>query len=67
MKTLKWVVSLLVALVAIAGIVYVAVTYGNQIVAWCKKVLASLPFCRKEAEFVRFDDETAAEDLDFQA
>ena len=70
MKTVKMIVNLLLALIAIAGVVYVIVTYGNQIVAWFKKLVDSLPFCRKEADFVKFaDDEAAvaAEDLDFQA
>ena len=47
MKIAKMIAKIVVALAAIAGAVYVVATYGNQIVAWCKKVLASLP-CRKE-------------------
>ena len=45
---MKTVLKLLTALAAIAGAVYVIATYGNQIVAWCKKVLASLPCCKNE-------------------
>ena len=43
MKLAKLIAKIVVALAAIAGAVYVMATYGNQIVAWCKKVLASLP------------------------
>ena len=43
MKLAKLIAKIVVALAAIAGAVYVIATYGNQIVAWCKKVLASLP------------------------
>ena len=46
MKAVKIIAKILVALAAIAGVVYVIATYGNQIVAWCKKVLASLPCCK---------------------
>ena len=45
MKTAKIIAKIVVALAAIAGAVYVVATYGNQIVAWCKKILASLPCC----------------------
>jgi len=42
---MKAVIKILTALAAIAGIVYVIATYGDQIVAWAKKVLNSLPKC----------------------
>ena len=45
MKVFSTVVKLLVALAAIAGAVYVAATYGDKIVAWCKKLLNSCPCC----------------------
>lgn len=45
MKTLNAVVKVLAALAAAAGAVYIVATYGEQIVAWAKKVLASLPKC----------------------
>ena len=45
MKTAKIVAKIVVALAAVAGAVYVVATYGEQIVAWCRKVLASLPCC----------------------
>ena len=59
MKTAKVLAKIVVALAAVAGAVYVIATYGNQIVAWCKKLLASLPCCcENEAEIV----EEAAEE-----
>lgn len=45
MKTAKFITKIVVALAAVAGAVYVVATYGEQIVAWCRKVLASLPCC----------------------
>lgn len=45
MKTLNTIVKILAALAAVAGAVYVVATYGEQITAWAKKVLASLPKC----------------------
>ncbi|MBO5953379.1 MAG: hypothetical protein J6Q53_04570 [Oscillospiraceae bacterium] len=52
MKIAGIIAKILVALAAVAGAVYVIATYGNQIVAWAKKVLASLPCgcCREEAD-----------------
>ena len=53
MKTTKFIANILVTLAAIAGAVYVVATYGEQIVAWCKKVLASLPCnCECKVEIV---------------
>ena len=52
MKVFSVVMKIVVALAAIAGAVYVAATYGDKIVAWCKKTLEKLPKCPKceEAE-----------------
>lgn len=46
------IIKILTALAAIAGVVYIVATYGEQIVAWCKKTLECLPKCPKceEAE-----------------
>ena len=45
-----------------AGVVYVVATYGEQIVAWAKKVLASLPKCPCCKEEPKAVEETAAEE-----
>lgn len=60
MKTFNAVVKVLTALAAVAGAVYVIATYGDKIVAWAKKTLASFP-CPKceEAEVA----EPAAEEV----
>ena len=50
MKALSTVLKLLTALAAIAGAVYVIATYGDQIVAWAKKLLASCPCCKGDCE-----------------
>lgn len=44
---MKTVLKILAALAAIAGVIYVVATYGDKIVAWCKKVLGG---CKCEAE-----------------
>jgi len=49
MKTAKVIAKIAVALTAVAGAVYIVATYGEQIVAWCKKMLASLP-CQCKCE-----------------
>ena len=64
---MKAIVKILTALAAVAGIVYIVATYGEQIVAWCKKVIASLPKCpcceEAEAETVEeITEEPAAEE-----
>ena len=51
MNTFKTVAKILTALAAVAGVVYVVATYGDKIVAWAKKLLASCPCtCECEAE-----------------
>ena len=45
MKAMNTIIKILTALAAAAGIIYIVATYGEQIVAWCKKTLASLPKC----------------------
>lgn len=45
MKAFKVIVKICVALAAIAGIVYLAATYGDRIVAWAKKLLSSCNCC----------------------
>ena len=45
MKTVNTLIKLLSALAAVAGAVYIIATYGEQITAWAKKMLASLPQC----------------------
>ena len=47
---MKIVLKILTALAAIAGIVYVIATYGDKIVAWAKKILASCPCCNDTCE-----------------
>ena len=70
MKTVSIILKILVALAAIAGVVYIAATYGNQIVAWCKKLInRKCFFGRDDSEY--FCDEVSEEapvaaDVDFE-
>lgn len=52
MKIVSVVAKVLAALAAAVGAIYLLATYGEQIVAWCKKVMANLPTieCFDEAE-----------------
>lgn len=43
MKTAKLIIKIVVALCAVAAAVYVAATYGDKIVAWCKNLLEKCP------------------------
>lgn len=61
---MKTVAKLLTALAAIIGAAYVIATYGDQIVAWAKKLLANCPKCSLEDDFVTEEEpveETPAE------
>ena len=56
MRVFSTVMKVVAAAVAVVGAVYVAATYGDQIVAWAKKTLASLskcPCCKSEAPAVK--------------
>ena len=45
MKAVNVIIKIVVALAAIAGIVYLAATYGDKIVAWAKKMMARFGCC----------------------
>jgi len=45
MKAMNTILKILTALATVAGVIYIVATYGEQIVAWCKKTLANLPKC----------------------
>ena len=62
---MKNIVKILTALATVAGVIYIVATYGEQIVAWAKKILNSLPKCPccEEAETVEeFVEEEVAEE-----
>jgi len=44
-KTLNAILKVVTALAAVAGAIYIVATYGEEIVAWAKKLWASLPKC----------------------
>lgn len=61
MKVFANIMKILTALAAVAGAIYVVATYGDQIVAWAKKVLASLP-CPK-CEKTEAAEEVVADEI----
>lgn len=59
---MKNILKILTALATIAGAVYIIATYGEQIVAWAKKLWSAMPKCPccEEAEVVEaFETEEA--------
>lgn len=50
MKAVNVIIKIVVALAAIAGIVYLAATYGDKIVAWAKKMLGRFGCCCCDGE-----------------
>ena len=66
MKTVSIILKIVVALAAIAGIVYIAATYGDKIVAWCKNLINNkCCFCNCGCEDVEEEIPTVAE-TDFE-
>ena len=59
---MKNILKILTALATVAGAVYIIATYGEQIVAWAKKLWGAMPKCPscEEAEIVEeFEAEEA--------
>ena len=50
MKIFGIIVKIVTALTVVAGAVYLAATYGDKIVAWAKKLLASCKCCECACE-----------------
>ena len=63
MKVFANIMKILTALATVAGAIYIVATYGEQIVAWAKKLWASLPCpcCEEAAEEVA--EEVAVEEV----
>lgn len=51
MKVLRVVAKIVLALAAIAGVVYLAATYGDRIVAWCKNFLGRNCCCDCDCDY----------------
>jgi len=63
MKALSVIVKLILALAAIAGLIYVAATYGDKIVAWAKNMLGICKgCCEGEVIIEEAGEEAAAEE-----
>ena len=67
MKAFNVIVKVLAALAAVAGAVYVVATYGDQIVAWAKKIFASLPKAVEETAAEEAPAEEPAEEVPAEA
>lgn len=62
MKLANTIVKILAALATVAGVIYIVATYGERIVAWCKKTLAAMNSCPACEEAVEEVEEEAAEE-----
>lgn len=58
MKTFSIIAKIVIALAAVAGIVYVVATYGDKIVAWAKKLLCRSKACKCEDVVEEATEET---------
>ena len=58
---MKNLVKILTALATVAGAVYIVATYGEQIVAWAKKLWNAMPQCPCCEEAEEVVEETAEE------
>ncbi|MBR2937586.1 MAG: hypothetical protein IKB80_03720 [Oscillospiraceae bacterium] len=68
MKTVNTILKVLAILAAIVGVIYVAATYGEKIVAWARDLLAKFRgdnFCCFDEDF--YNDTVQAGDADFEA
>ena len=67
MKIASTIVKIVIALAAIAGIVFVVATYGSKIVAWAKKLLGKCQCCGGECQCEEIlGDAPAVTDADFE-
>ena len=79
MKAFSTIIKILAVIAAVAGIIFILATYGDQIVAWCKRLLEKVRAYRNdfdhEGEFgdsyVEFsipedDEDSVAADIDFE-
>lgn len=63
MKAFNTILKILAALAAVAGAIYVVATYGDKLVAWAKKLWATLPQCPEAEEPVVVAESPEAEDV----
>lgn len=69
MKVFNKIVKVLLALAAIAGVIYVIAAYGERIVAWAKNLLARMrgeidSFYEEDFEDEIYDEATTEEDFE---
>ena len=65
MKTASVIIKILIAIVAVAGLIFVIATYGDKIVSWAKKFLNKRKgTCECDCDDCDCDD-CDCEDVDF--
>ncbi len=62
MKTFMIVLKVLAALAAVAGVVYLAATYGDKIVAWARKLIS-----RNQVNYFDDMEDDFSDELDTEA
>lgn len=79
MKAFSTIIKILAVIAAVAGIIFILATYGDQIVVWCKRLLEKVRAYRNdfdhEGEFgdsyeefsiPEDDEDSVAADIDFE-
>jgi len=67
MKALNTVLKIFAALAVIAGIIFVVAAYGDKIVSWAKKATRTIRNTFRKAPVELYEEETEAEESDFEA
>ena len=63
MKIFGTLAKIVLALAAIAGLIYVAATYGDKIVAWAKKILGICKGCCEGDVIIDEAEDAPAEEI----
>lgn len=63
MKVLNTIAKIVFVLAAIAGAVYVVATYGDQIVAWAKRIINQFKCSCGCCDIIEDDSDFAAEEV----
>ena len=63
MKIVGMLVKLILALATVAGLIYVAATHGDKIVAWSKKILGICKGCCEGDVIIDEAEDTPAEEI----
>ena len=61
MKNFALIAKIVTAIAAVVGFAYIIATYGEQIIAWAKKLLPACPACEETEEAPAVEEEAVEE------